>query len=72
MSARRKRRESLVAVCPFGFLPFSAGTIPVVSERCFSLLASRENASLMWALMYVAVLYLVTYGVYRRKWFLKF
>ena len=38
----------------------------------FGFLASRNNASLMWALMYVAVLYLVAYGMYRRKWFLKF
>jgi len=26
----------------------------------------------MWALMYVAVLYLVAWAMYRRKWFLKF
>jgi predicted acyltransferase len=39
---------------------------------CFGFLASRNNASLMWALMYVAALYLVAYGMYRRKWFLKF
>ena len=38
----------------------------------FGFLASPKNASLMWALMYVAVLYLVAYGMYRRKWFLKF
>ena len=30
-----------------------------------------NNASLMWALMYVTALYLVAYGMYRRKWFLK-
>jgi hypothetical protein len=35
-------------------------------------LASPKNASLMWALMYVTGLYLVAYGMYRRKWFLKF
>jgi predicted acyltransferase len=35
-------------------------------------LASPNNASLMWALMYVTMLYLVAYGMYRRKWFLKF
>jgi predicted acyltransferase len=38
----------------------------------FSLLASPKNASLMWALMYVAALYLVAWVMYRRKWFLKF
>ena len=38
----------------------------------FGFLASRNNASLMWALMYVTGLYLVVYGMYRRKWFLKF
>ena len=35
-------------------------------------LASPKNASLMWAIMYVAGLYLVAYAMYRRKWFLKF
>jgi predicted acyltransferase len=34
-------------------------------------LASPKNASLMWALMYVALLYLVVYVMYRRRWFLK-
>ena len=38
----------------------------------FGFLASPNNASLMWALMYVTVLYLVAYVMYRRKWFLKF
>jgi predicted acyltransferase len=50
------------------FVPFSsADTAPF-----FGFLASPKNASLMWALMYVVVLYLVAYGMYRRKWFLKF
>ena len=35
-------------------------------------LASPENASLMWALLYLLCLYLVAYLMYRRKWFLKF
>lgn len=35
-------------------------------------LASPKNASLLWALMYVTLLYLVAYGMYRRKWFVKF
>ena len=33
---------------------------------------TANNASLMWALIYCAMLYLVAYGMYRRKWFLKF
>jgi predicted acyltransferase len=50
------------------FVPFaSADTAPF-----FGFLASPKNASLMWALMYVVVLYLVAYGMYRHKWFLKF
>jgi predicted acyltransferase len=50
------------------FVPFaSPDTAPF-----FSFLASPKNASLMWALMYVLVLYLAAYGMYRRKWFLKF
>ncbi len=39
---------------------------------CFGFLASPNNASLLWALFYVVGLYLVAYGMYRRKWFLKF
>ncbi|MCX6892563.1 MAG: DUF5009 domain-containing protein [Verrucomicrobia bacterium] len=35
-------------------------------------LASPNNASLMWALIYVIGLYLVAYAMYRRKWFLRF
>lgn len=38
----------------------------------FGFLASVKNASLMWALLYVLVLYLIAYGMYRRKWFVKF
>ena len=38
----------------------------------FAPLASPKNASLLWALMYVALLYLVAWGMYRRKWFVKF
>jgi len=34
-------------------------------------LASPKNASLLWALMYVLLLYLIAYGMYRRKWFVK-
>ena len=39
---------------------------------CFGFLATPNNASLMWALMYVTALYLVANAMYRRKWFLKF
>jgi predicted acyltransferase len=50
------------------FAPFaSPDTAP-----CFSFLANPNNASLMWALLYVAGLYLAAYVMYRRKWFLKF
>ena len=50
------------------FAPFaSPGTAPF-----FGFLASPKNASLMWALMYVTGLFLVSYVMYRRKWFLKF
>ena len=35
-------------------------------------LASPRNASLLWALLYVTVLYLVAWGMYRKKWFVKF
>lgn len=38
----------------------------------FSPMASPKNASLLWALMYVTVLYLVAWGMYRKKWFVKF
>jgi predicted acyltransferase len=38
----------------------------------FSPLASPRNASLLWALTYVTLLYLVAWGMYRRKWFVKF
>jgi len=50
------------------FAPFaSRETAPY-----FGFLASPNNASLMWGLMYVAMLYLVAYVMYRRQWFLKF
>lgn len=38
----------------------------------FSPLASPKNASLLWALIFVLLLYAVAYGMYRRKWFVKF
>jgi predicted acyltransferase len=48
---------------PFG----SPETAPFLS-----FLAGPKNASLMWALICVALLYVVAYVMYRRKWFLKF
>ena len=38
----------------------------------FEFLAGPKNASLMWAFMYVGLLYVVVYGMYRKKWFLRF
>ena len=50
------------------FVPFaSPDTAPFLG-----FLASPKNASLLWALLYVTMLYLVAFGMYRRKWFLKF
>jgi predicted acyltransferase len=41
-------------------------------ENLFVPLASPKNASLLWALMWVAMLYLVAWVMYRKKWFVKF
>jgi predicted acyltransferase len=41
-------------------------------RQFFAPLAPPKNASLMWAIMYVLMLYLVAYAMYRRKWFVKF
>ncbi len=50
------------------FLPFaSPDTAPF-----FGLLASPQNASLLWALMYVLLLYGIAWVMYKRKWFVKF
>ena len=50
------------------FAPFaSPATAPFLS--C---LAGPRNASLLWALVYVLGLYAVAWGMYRRKWFVKF
>jgi predicted acyltransferase len=40
-------------------------------DNLFVPLASPLNASLLWAVCCVLVLYAVAYGMYRRKWFLK-
>jgi predicted acyltransferase len=50
------------------FQPFaSPDTAPF-----FGFLASPRNASLLWAVSYVLLLYGVAYVMYRRKWFVKF
>jgi len=41
-------------------------------EKFFAPLASPNNASLLWALMWVAMLYTVAWLMYRRRWFVKF
>jgi predicted acyltransferase len=41
-------------------------------EAVFAPLAAPRNASLLYALCYVLVCYAFGYGLYRRKWFLKF
>jgi predicted acyltransferase len=41
-------------------------------DNLFVPLASPKNASLLWALMWVAMLYLVAWVMYRKKWFVKF
>jgi predicted acyltransferase len=50
------------------FAPFaSPSTAPF-----FGFLASPKNASLLWALLYMASLYLVAWFMYRRKWLVRF
>ncbi len=50
------------------FAPFaSPDTAPFLG-----FLARPENASLLWALMYVLGLYLVAWAMYRKRWFVKF
>lgn len=44
----------------------------ILYDNLFVPLASPKNASLLWALMWVAMLYLVAWGMYRKKWFMKF
>ena len=41
-------------------------------ETLFVPLASAKNASLLWAMMWVLLLYAIAYGMYRKKWFVKF
>lgn len=51
-----------------------AGAVSVhewVFGHVFAPLASPVNASLLWALSFVTAMFLVAYGMYRRKWFVK-
>ena len=41
-------------------------------QKFFAPLASPINASLAWAIVYVLLLYLVAWAMYRIKWFVKF
>ena len=41
-------------------------------EKIFTPLARPINASLLWAVMWVLLLYLVAWVMYRKKWFVKF
>ena len=45
---------------------------PWLYEKFFAPLASPKNASLLWAILYVLLLYLVAWVMYRKKWFVKF
>jgi predicted acyltransferase len=57
-------------------LPGAAGESATLKtllyENLFVPLAAPRNASLLWALMWVAMLYLVALLMYRKKWFVKF
>jgi predicted acyltransferase len=37
----------------------------------FAPIASPMNASLLWALSFVALMYLLAWFMYRRRWFLR-
>ncbi len=40
-------------------------------QNLFAPLASPANASLLYALAYTAIMFLLAYGLYRRRWFLR-
>lgn len=42
-----------------------------IYTRAFAPFASPYNASLLYAIAYTLLMYVVAYGMYRRKWFLK-
>jgi predicted acyltransferase len=41
-------------------------------DRIFVPLASSINSSLLWAIMWVLLMYAIAYVMYRKKWFVKF
>ena len=45
---------------------------PYLYEHFIAPLASPKNASLMWAILWVLLLYLIAWVMYRKKWFVKF
>jgi predicted acyltransferase len=48
-----------------------AGLHEVIYDRVFAPLASPLNASLLWALAFTALMYLLAWFMYRRRWFVK-
>jgi predicted acyltransferase len=48
------------------------GHIKAVFEQVAGPLATPKNSSLVYALMYVALMYGVAWVMYRRKWFVRF
>jgi predicted acyltransferase len=50
----------------------SVGLKTFLYEKFFAPLASARNASLLWAVMWVLLLYVVAWAMYRKKWFVKF
>ena len=61
--------ETMLDVIHVGTPPVSLNGF--LYDRLFAPLAGPLNASLLWAVCCVLVLYAVAYGMYRRKWFLK-
>jgi predicted acyltransferase len=43
----------------------------VIYTRFFVPVASAANASLLWALAFTALMYLLSYVMYRRGWFVR-
>jgi predicted acyltransferase len=49
----------------------SSGLHDTLYGRYFAPLASPMNASLLWALSFTLLMYLLAYFLYRRRWFLR-
>jgi predicted acyltransferase len=49
----------------------ATGLHQTIYNRYFAPIASPMNASLLWALSFVAVMYLLAWFLYRRRWFLR-